>query len=255
MGDNWADQPWTDAELELYGLRSALSGGMVFCGVSEEQFAISGVTYAWPRGSHLTWGIGFSRLGGLSDMDVKDVITEALKEISGCCDVTHEYVANASRANFNIITRRLDGPSGVLADCQIPVGNVSVGGTTLVMRLDDSEAWGVYKNPPQGKIDLYRVILHEFEHGHGLGHKPANVNAPALIAPMYSPTMRNLQAADVAELQRRYGPAKAKPAPQQPAVPPASGDKLVVEELRISVGGKRFKLSGSVNSLPMVAEE
>jgi hypothetical protein len=215
-----ADQP--DTSVLVRETESPLaSGGGLFCGVTEEAFAINGVTYSWPRGSRLKWGIAFSRLGELSDMDVKDTIVETLKEISACCDVSHEYVANPNAANLRIETRRLDGQSGVLADCQIPVGNVSTDTTTLQLRLDDSEAWGLYDNPPAGRIDLYRVLLHEFEHGHGLGHKPPSIQLPALISPVYSPVMRHLQAADISELVRRYG------APQLPPPPPAGGPRPV----------------------------
>ena len=203
---------------ELFGIRSALDGGMVFCGVSEEQFAINGVTYQWPRGAQLTWGVDFTRLGPLTTEDVLATIGAALKEISDCCDVSHEFVERASAANIVITQRRLDGPSGVLADCQIPVGNVSVTRDQLTMRIDDSEAWGLFENPPAGKIDFYRVVLHELLHAHGLGHKPSNINEPALIAPMYSTRIRNLQAADKAELVRRYGPRKT---PATPGVPPS----------------------------------
>lgn len=207
----------------LYGLRPVSEGGVVFCGTSEEQFAINGVTYQWPRGSHITWGMNFSRLGNLVHAEMKDAITEALKEISDCCDVTHEFVERADAANLLITTRRLDGQSGVLADCQIPVGNVSTQRTVLTMRLDDSENWGIWSNPPSNGIDFYRVFLHEALHGHGLGHKPTNVREPALIAPTYDTRLRNLQEADKAELVRRYGP-RQKPSPTAP-VPAPTGDK------------------------------
>lgn len=213
----------------LYGLRSVTDGGMVFCGVSEEAFAINGVTYQWPRGSKLTWGIAFSRLGDLSDMDCKDAIALALREISECCDVTHEYVKNANAANLKIISQRLDGPSGVLADCQIPVGNVHSDSTQLLMRFDDSERYGLFSNPPSHGIDFYRVFLHEAEHFHGLGHKPASVMEPALIAPTYNTRIRNLQQADIAELVRRYGPQKSKPAPQ-PQPPSGKAVTVTVEQ-------------------------
>lgn len=237
----WIAQPWQESDLHLYGLRSALDGGCIFCGVTEEQFAINGVTYQWPRGSRLTWGIAFSRLGQLSDMDVKDAVDQALREISECCDVTHEYVANPNAANLKITTQKLDGPSGVLADFQIPVGNVNPA-TQLIGRMDDSEHWGIFEDPPQGSIDFYRVILHELEHGHGLGHKPANVAAPALIAPIYSPLIGHLQDADRAELIRRYGPAKTSPTPT-PA--PPIGDSVGVDLIITAANGAKYQAKGN----------
>lgn len=228
--------PWEALDAEL--ARPLGMGGGMFCGVTEEQFAINGVTYAWPRGSKLRWGIAFSRLGQLSDMDVKDAITAALKEISDCCDVRHEYVSNPNAANLKITVQRLDGPNGVLADCQIPVGNVSVDSTSLLMRLDDGEQWVLAEHPAPGTIDFYRVFLHESEHGHGLGHKPASLQVPALIAPVYSPIVRSLQAADKSELVRRYGGPVSEPAPPQP-VPGAKPITVTIEQ-----DGKKW--SGSV---------
>lgn len=220
----------TPEELELHGMRSAAEGGNLFCGVSEEQFAIAGVTYQWPRGSKLSWGLTFSRLNHLSDMDVKDVVTAAMKEISDCCDITHVYVKNPNAANIYIMLQRLDGASGVLADCEIPVGNVSADMTRLRLRLDDAENWVVSDSPSQGSIDLYRVVLHELEHGHGLGHKPASVDEAALIAPIYSRTLRNLQTADKVELVRRYGPPRVAPPPVPPPTPGAKPVTVTVEQ-------------------------
>lgn len=231
------------SDAEMFGLRPVAEGGGLFCGVTEEQFAINGVTYAWPKGSKLTWGIAFSSLGALSAMDVKDAIAHSLSEISACSDVRHEYIGNADRANIKITSRRLDGPSGVLADCQIPVGNVSVDQTQLLMRIDDSEAWGLYDSPPAGKIDFYRVVLHELLHGHGLGHKPANVHAPALIAPMYDRNIRNLQDADKAELARRYGqPVVATPTPV-PSGKPTTKVQVVIDGATWEASGTMRRVS------------
>lgn len=218
---------------DLLGLTSVEAGGGLFCGVSEQEFAINGVTHSWPRGSKLAWGIAFSRLGSLSDMDCKDAITEALKEISDCCDVTHQYLPNAQQANIKIISQRLDGASGVLGDCQIPVGRVSQNDTQLILRCDDSEVWGLFQNAPRGQIDFYRFVLHELLHGHGLGHKPSNIAAPALIAPMYSTAIRNLQAADKSELVRRYG---SPTAPIQPPTEPPIG----TADVTVRVGGHEY---------------
>lgn len=212
----------------------------MFCGVTEEAFAINGVTYRWPRGSKLTWAIGFSSLGALSDLDVKDVFATALKEISECCDVRHEMIGNLNAANIRVISQRLDGKSGVLADCEIPVGNVSAN-TSLRMRLDDSENWVLADNPAAGTIDLYRVVLHELLHGHGLGHKPASIQAPALIAPVYSPLLKHLQKADKDELVRRYGTPQQPPLP--PEVPPI-GDSVGVEVI-IKTAQATYKAAGT----------
>jgi len=235
-----AFNPWEtlDAELEA----SVSDGGGMFCGVSQEQFAINGVTYKWPRGSRLKWGVGFSRLGQLSGQDCKDAITEFLKEISDCCDVSFEYVANVNAANIRYTAQRLDGSNGVLADMQIPVGNVSADSTSLLGRFDDGENWVLAQNPPNGTIDFYRVGLHETEHAMGLGHKPASIQQPALIAPVYSPVWRNLQPADKAELMRRYGPPQAT-APATP-VPPL-GDSLGLEILITAASGQKYKATGN----------
>lgn len=234
MGDAYDSSIDHLASLGTELVRPAVDGGAFFCGVSEEQFAINGVTYQWPKGSDLTWSIDFSSLGSLSDRDVKDAIHSALKEIAECCDVTHRYIANAAAANIRITRQRLDGKSGVLADCQIPVGNVAVDRTSLLMRIDDSESWVLSETPGQS-IDFYRVVLHELLHGHGLGHKPASIREPALIAPMYSPVLRNLQPADKAELVRRYGSRQVAPPPPSP-VP--GGTPVIVT---IEQGGKKWQ--------------
>lgn len=195
--------------------------GGLFCGQNDQGYAVNGQTFQWPRGSRLTWGLAFTSVGGLSVADCKDAITEALKEISSCCDVTHAYVSNANTANIKIISQRLDGPSGILADMQLPFTNAHPDSTQLIGRVDDSEKYGLFDNPPQGWIDFYRMMLHELEHAHGLGHKPASIQVPALIAPIYSVHMRHLQKADIDELVRRYG------SPKIPLPPPASGGKPV----------------------------
>ena len=226
--------------LEAVGVRPVTDSGVMFCGVTEA-FAISGVTYQWARGSELSWGIEFSRLGSLSDMDCKDAITAALKEISECSDVKHRYAPNANGANFKMIATRLDGASGVLADFQIPVGNVSTVSTTLLGRFDDGENWVLSDTPQPGQIDFYRVALHELEHGHGMGHRPANIPGAALIAPIYDRNIRHLQQLDKDELIRRYGINA-----NGPTVPPASATVVEVKNMIVSVNGVNYTASGKM---------
>jgi hypothetical protein len=233
----------TDDELDLYGLRSADAGGVLFCGVSE-QFAINGVTLQWPRNSKLTWGLDFARLGALSDMDLKDAITAAIKEVTDVCDIPCTFIKDASRANLKIIQTRLDGRSGVLADCQMPHKNAHQDTTQLVMRFDVSEIWGLAVNPSQGMIDFYRTFLHEYLHFKGLAHAPANIRA--LISAMYSVNVRNLLEPDKAELLRRY------PATVKPGTPTPGSGKCLIEKIIVNVDGKRFEASGTASPMQLV---
>lgn len=233
---------WTPQELELYGLRSATDGGMLFCGVTEEAFAINGVTYKWPIGSRLKWNLDFSRLGNLGDQDLKQAYSDALAEIEMAQGgLTFEYTANPRVANILCVVKRLDGPSGVLADMQIPVGNPRADSTQLGGRFDDAEAWVIAKNPGRNQIDFYRVALHESLHAMGLGHAPVDRSNPCLIEPMYSQTIRNLQPRDKSELVRRYGERREVPAP---APDEPVGDSVGVE-LIIRHMGKQVKFTGS----------
>jgi len=217
----------TNELLALYGYRSALDGGVLFCGVSEHQFAINGRRYQWPKGAKLTWSLGFSRLGSITDLDLKQANIDGFKEISSVCQLDFEYTANARTANILVTLHRLDGKGGVLADMQVPVGNVSTATTQLLGRVDDSESWTIAANPPANVIDYYRVQLHENLHAVGLGHQPANAAVPALIAPTYSRTVRHLQQPDIDELQIRYGKREARPEPV-PTPVPALGESLGV---------------------------
>lgn len=239
----WNAAPWTERDLELYGLRSALDGGMIFCGVTEEQFAINGRRYQWPRNiGKLTFGITFGQLGSLSDLDCKGALIDCFAEISAVVALDFEYNPNGKTANIVLTKADLDGSSGVLADMRIPVGNVSQN-TQLPGRFDASEAWGLYEDvPPRGKIDFYRTALHELLHAMGLGHQPSSDDRPALIAPAYNVRIRNLQPADVEELQRRYPKREVQP-PKPPAPTPIPGSPPVDCELILRQGGKEWLLS------------
>lgn len=220
-----------------------VDGGCAFCGVTLQEYAINGVTHQWPRGSSLKWFPAFDDLGAIRTLDARQAMTEALKEISDCCDLTFTQVSSELNANLIVNLQRLDGKSGVLADCQIPVGNVGADRTRLQMRIDTSERWGLSANPVADLIDFYRVFLHEALHFCGLGHKPASIRDPALIAPMYSPSIRNLQPADKGELLRRYGNAKAAPPPSQPK-------KEIKGEIKVTIDGVTYGAAGPLKQLP-----
>ncbi len=216
-----------------------VDGGCAFCGVTELEFAIDGVTHQWPRGSHLRYCIGFDDLGAIPAADVRKIFAAAFKEISDCCNATFELVTAQHQANLLIVLQRLDGRSGVLGDCGIPVGSVGPD-TQLRMRLDTGERWGWSENPTGDMIDAYRVILHELLHFMGLGHKPASIRDPALISPTYSPTMGHLQPADKVELVRRMGLPKVSQVPP----PPTGSPRIVATEIKVTIDGVTWTASG-----------
>ena len=239
----WNETPWSADDLSAFGVRSVIDGGRIFCPVEIEPFAISGVTYRWKPGSKIKWGTTFSKLGNISDLDVKAAIESALKEIEDATQgIRFAYEKNPDFANIYIIRQRLDAQNGILADANIPRVDATPEDERLRMRLDDSESWVLSETPGQGEIDFYRVFLHEALHCCGLGHAPANLGQPALIAPTYSRTLRNLQVADKAELVRRYGqPAPVVPLPPAPPpTPPVPGSLPVNYEgiQKIEQGGK-----------------
>jgi len=226
--------------------RPVSQGGCAFCAVELQEYAINGVTYGWRKGSHLKLALDFDDLGPLRAVDVREAVMAALQEISGCCDITHELVASALHANLVVKLAKMDGQMGVLADCQIPAPGSTPDSTQLFMRIDTSERWALSVNPVGDQIDFYRVFLHEALHGHGLGHKPASIRDPALIAPMYSPSIRNLQPADKSELLRRYGVAQTPvPAPLPPGKPLS-----IVGEMKVTINGEPYGASGTLKPLP-----
>lgn len=187
--------------LEAMGVKSAAEGGLLFCATVSEPFAINGVTYQWPRNSKLKWNLGFTSLGSLNDMDLKGVYEGCFKEIMAACQVDFEYTANPDAANILVNLANMDGPSGVLADMQIPVGSIQ----QVLGRIDKQDSWVIAESPPGNMLDIYRVALHELLHAMGLGHAPVIRDNPALIEPTYNRNIRHLQPRDIAELVRRYG--------------------------------------------------
>jgi hypothetical protein len=247
MGDGFDE---LDEHLHALGQElstSVLQGGAGFCGVTMESFAISGVTHYWRKGSKLKIAVDFDDLGQLRAAQVKEAIEAAVNEIRAVTDgLSFELFTPTLSANLVCKLARLDGPNGVLADCQIPMPNASTDNTQLIMRIDTGEVWRLFAGSMNGAIDFQRVWLHEFLHGIGLGHKPASIAKPALIAPMYSPAIRNLQEADIGEIVRRYGgrttPVTPPPAPGAPAELP----------IRVSIDayGLTYSAAGSAKPKP-----
>jgi hypothetical protein len=84
----------------------------------------------------------------------------------------------------------------------------------LRMRIDTAEAWVISDNPPNNRVDLLRVLIHELGHGLGIPH----IGTGNLMAPIYSSRISRPQSGDISEGVSRYG--LANPNPPQPPLPP-----------------------------------
>lgn len=246
MGDGYDELQENMLALEHELSTSVLQGGAGFCGVTLESFAINGVTHYWRKGSKLKIAVDFDDLGQLRAAQVKEAIEAAVNEIRNVTDgLSFELFTPPMSSNLVCNLARMDGPNGVLADCEIPMPNASPDNTQLKMRIDTGEVWRLFAGSMNGAIDFQRVWLHEFLHGLGLGHKPASIANPALIAPMYSPAIRNLQEADKGELVRRYG-GRTTPIEPQPAPVPVGGMQA---DVKITVNGETWGAAGPLKKL------
>lgn len=154
-------------------------------------------------------------LSRISRAEMLGPLQAAFDGWSAVADVTGTMAQSASEADLIVRVHRLDGASGVLADCELP------GPTQQRMRLDDSEQWVVHVGAgvAAGAVDLYRVLLHELGHFWGLGHAPQG--SDNLMAPTYSRQIWTPRSWETAEMQARYGAPKPRtrpaPAPDLPA--------------------------------------
>jgi len=223
--------------------KSVTEGGLIFCGQNAAKFAINGTRYAWPKnlGAPLKWAIDFSRLGTLGGADCKEAATAWFSEISAACGLDFTYTSNPKTANLLYVSKRLDGPSGVLAQMDLPVGNVSLD-SQMVCQMDDGENWLLSESQVQGGIDFFRVGLHETLHGVGFGHEPVSIKDPSIEAPIYNWAIRHLQVIDKKELVIRYGERVVVPSdPVIPAPVPGSTPIILESTQILTQGAKKWQ--------------
>lgn len=174
----------------------------------------------------------------LSMADWRDIFKDHLDEAwSDVCGVTFQYVDNVREANIVVISKRFDGPSGILADAQLPCGNQQ----QLTMRLDSAEKWS--KNGRNRRLLAGNVVSHEGGHNLGLYHIE-NRRGVALLNAMYNSQIGLPQPLDIEQVVQRYGSPKSKPTPE-PTPLPIPGEKFDPAELNIAswrYKGKEYKV-------------
>lgn len=163
----------------------------------------------WPDG-RITYAVR-QNIPGVPLEQFEATLDSVFAHIAEHCGIDPVRVQQVRDARIAPGTEKIDGPSGVLAWSELPCGNK----VQCLQAYDGSEKWSIANQ--DGKIWLWMVVLHEVLHALGLPHAPSGT--VAVIAPTYNPRLTGLQPYDVQQLQRRYGPPKAKPTPTAPTTP------------------------------------
>lgn len=189
----------------------------------------------WPT-KNITWSV-LATPPGLDQAEVVEAYAQAFQRWAAVCGINPQYQPGNSSAMIVMGTRRIDGSFGVLAESELPCGNVR----QCRQWYDTSEQWAIFdgRGPGGRKIDIRRVAAHELAHALGMDH----IGAGNLLAPTYSESIWEPQAGDIREMQNRYGkPSSTEPPPPPP---PAGGSyTLRLVDGILSVDGYRLtKLS------------
>jgi hypothetical protein len=180
--------------------------GQVLCGV-DDRLGAFGQMCKWPA-PDITWSI-VGNLPGIEPDSFRRVCGLAWDAWAKVCGIRPRFVEGPSNLSIGLQTI---GPGNVLADCELPCGATMQ--SRLRMRIDTAEAWVISDNPPNNRVDLLRVLIHELGHGIGIPH----IGTGNLMAPIYSARIGRPQSGDISEGVSRYG--LANPNPPQPPLPP-----------------------------------
>lgn len=138
----------------------------------------------WPN-KQIPWTIDVTGYTGrMTAEQVREAFDLAWKAWATHLDFEPAYVATEAGALVRSKFGDIDGSGKVLAWSELADGSQR----PKQQLYDRAESWGSSDQPPATMIDLVRVAAHEIGHVIGLTHDTAD--QPALMAPMYSRTVR-----------------------------------------------------------------
>lgn len=195
----------------------------MFCGVTEKS---SGRICKWPT-TDITYCItGF--IPQLTQAEYRNAVRRAFDSWEAVCGLRADEVQGTGGNLILQVGRgrrnNFDGPSGVLAWCEIPCGNVR----QCQLRMDLDEKWTDKVDQPGIFVDA--VLAHEIGHGIGIYHIESG---KALMNPTYSRGVDKPMPLDVSQGLMRYGSVRPrqKPEPKPEPKPDGPKNKRVVFEL------------------------
>lgn len=230
----WQETHGLEPDGDLNRLTTRLIEAPRFCGV-KDRLSINGKLCRWdhakwdgqkfttdpPQPCVLTYFVNGSSTK-MTTQQTNQGIAEAASSFPKVCAFSLVQVNAPEKANLLIDFGAIDGDSQTLAWCELPCGR-DTPQTKLKMLVDTAEPWVIAIKPPAGHVDFVRVIRHELGHFAGMDH----IADGNLLAPYYSPAIRDFQPGDVKELQTRYGSAIAIPVPAPTPVPGETADCTV----------------------------
>lgn len=207
---------------------------ILICGVTDAEFArFAGVLCKWPR-QDISYAIT-GWIPELTQSEYRATVRAAFDSWEAVCGI-HADEVQSTNANILISAGRgrrsnFDGPSGVLAWCELPCGNP----TQVRLLLDLDENWTTKLTGGSGQILVQNVLAHELGHGLGLEHI---TNAKALMNPTYDPKVPGPLAPDVAQVVLRYGASRPRTLPPIPTPTPTPVPTPGRTPIELTVGGK-----------------
>lgn len=145
------------------------------------------------------------QLAGLTDSDVVAAIQRAWSAWHAVCGIQVAMTTDQRSASIVVTSRRIDGPANTLAQAELPCGQ----DRQRPVEVDAQEPWVTVLDPPRYRVSLVLTLIHEFGHSLGLPHGPPG----AIMQATYDSSIKRPQAWDIAEVQQRYGAARATPTP------------------------------------------
>ena len=152
-----------------------------------------------------------------------EIVQQAFDQWCEVADLKITRSVSESRADIVIDTGSgraddFDGPSGVLAWCELPNGSDQ----QLLCKIDLPKTW--IDDPNRRGILLLNVLCHEFGHGLGLEHSRVQT---ALMAPYYAVGVaKPQQNDDITRIQSLYGSPRTTPNP--PPNPPSQNETTII---------------------------
>lgn len=198
---------------------------MTYCATKASALAFAEANLCkWLDGMVVNYTIA-DKLPQFTDEEYKDAVEESWAPWLAESGLRIRYVDGSSRnpedyPNVIFTIRPIDGQFGILAEAELPCGNVNSRSQRRIW-FDTNDRWANATNPPARFLDLIEVARHEIGHVIGIPHI---TSTNALMNPTVQGN-RNLRPADIAEAVRRYGD------PSQTPLPPGQGTPDFCENL------------------------